>query len=153
MKKITYAVLAAAIIAADRMSKNYLLTIKKVDLTSWLTLDLSFNRGISWGLFHSSDFYSFFILSFLIGLFILALSHYTYQRAQQGFNIVGETLVLAGACSNFLDRIFYHGVIDFIVFSYKGFYWPSFNIADAAIVVGAFIMIINNLKEGYAPSH
>jgi len=75
----------------------------------------------------------------LITLFILV---YSYKRYKKGHSIVGETLVLAGSISNILDRIMYGGVIDFIVVSFGSYSWPVFNIADIAIVIGAFIICV-----------
>jgi signal peptidase II len=53
------------------------------------------------------------------------------------------SLILAGAVSNMADRIGYSCVIDFIDLHI----WPSFNIADVFITVGAIIMLILILEE------
>ena len=45
-------------------------------------------------------------------------------------------MVIAGAVSNFFDRIYYGAVIDFIDFHYGAWHWPTFNIADMCIVMG-----------------
>lgn len=54
-------------------------------------------------------------------------------------------MILGGAIGNVIDRIYHGYVIDFIQWYYQSYYWPSFNIADAAISVGAAILIIDGL--------
>ena len=49
---------------------------------------------------------------------------------------VFEALVLSGAVSNFIDRLYYGAVVDFIDCYVAHWHWPTFNVADACIVVG-----------------
>ena len=68
---------------------------------------------------------------------------------QKGKSITGFLLILSGALSNVLDRVVYHGVIDFIVVHYGNWYWPTFNIADVAIEFGAVWLIIQGLYTSW----
>jgi signal peptidase II len=54
-------------------------------------------------------------------------------------------LVLGGAIGNVWDRILLGHVVDFLDFYYGSWHWPAFNVADAAISVGAAILIIDSL--------
>lgn len=54
-------------------------------------------------------------------------------------------MILGGAIGNVIDRALNGYVIDFIQVYYQTYYWPAFNIADSAIVVGAAILIIDGL--------
>ncbi len=144
MKKyLNYAALFFSIIAIDQFTKWLVLTYikNKVTILPFLSLQLVFNRGISWGLFHSNQAMQFGLVTTAIISIVLLLAWITINRWKQGKLIFGETLVLAGAVSNLLDRFFFHGVIDFILLSYKGWSWPYFNIADMSIVIGVFIML------------
>ena len=62
------------------------------------------------------------------------------------FTCLGIALVLGGAVGNLLDRIFLGHVVDFLLFYLKGDGWfwsyPSFNVADIAVCVGAFLLVI-----------
>ena len=49
-------------------------------------------------------------------------------------------LILAGALGNLYDRMNYGYVIDFLEFHARGFYWPSFNVADTAISIGVILL-------------
>lgn len=53
--------------------------------------------------------------------------------------------ILAGAIGNVIDRLAYGYVVDFLQFHYAGWYFPSFNIADSAITIGAATMILDEL--------
>lgn len=52
-------------------------------------------------------------------------------------------LILGGAIGNLIDRLVYGYVIDFLDVYYGDWHWPTFNVADSAIVVGAFLLILD----------
>ncbi|MEX0672227.1 MAG: signal peptidase II [Candidatus Babeliales bacterium] len=150
MKKNWYWFFVAAIVfGADRLSKMWMVATKPSMhiVFPGLYWDLSFNRGVTWSLFHSQNSIVFIMLGVVIALILLMLMRYTYQRWHQGAPIIGELLVLAGGLSNLIDRIYYGAVVDFILVGGQGWYWPAFNIADTAIVLGAVCMFWQGLKE------
>lgn len=55
-------------------------------------------------------------------------------------------LVLGGALGNVIDRIVLGYVVDFLYFHYKSFAWPAFNVADAAISIGAALLVWDSLR-------
>ena len=55
---------------------------------------------------------------------------------------VGMALILGGAVSNLVDRIRLGRVVDFLDVYYRSYHWPTFNVADSAIVVGAAFLIL-----------
>jgi signal peptidase II len=60
---------------------------------------------------------------------------------------VGLALVLGGAVGNLIDRLYLGHVVDFIDLYYGRWHWPAFNVADAAITVGALIVIIRGVLD------
>jgi len=54
-------------------------------------------------------------------------------------------LILGGAVGNVIDRLLHGHVVDFIQVHYGSAYFPSFNIADSAITVGAVLLILDEL--------
>ena len=54
---------------------------------------------------------------------------------------LGLSLILGGALGNLYDRVLLGYVIDFLYFHIHDYYWPAFNFADAAICLGAGILI------------
>jgi|SRR5271155_4961655 len=144
-----YFLLFSGVITADRISKNWALEhcIEPLKINEFLSFELMFNRGISWGLFNSTHDWLFLVISVLIVGVIFALSMYTFVRWNNTYWVIGEVLVLAGALSNMIDRVLYRGVVDFILLSANGYCWPYFNIADACIVVGVSCMIATVIWE------
>ena len=55
------------------------------------------------------------------------------------------SLILGGAIGNVIDRLLHGHVIDFIQVHAGGWYFPSFNVADSAITVGAVLLILDEL--------
>ncbi len=53
-------------------------------------------------------------------------------------------LIAGGAIGNLIDRILEGYVIDFFLFYYESFYFPSFNVADSAITLGMIIFLLDN---------
>jgi signal peptidase II len=138
-----YLLLFSGVVTIDRITKNWALEhcIEPYTVNDFLSFELIFNRGISWGLFNSSNDWVFLLVSMLIIGILLGLTLYTFVRWNNTHWVIGEVLVIAGAFSNMVDRFLYRGVVDFILLSAKGYYWPYFNIADACIVVGVSFMI------------
>ncbi len=80
---------------------------------------------------------------------VLAWVGYTIHKIGSGsVRFIGLGLVVGGALGNLHDRLFRidalgdHGVVDFIVVHYPwGGSWPSFNLADSALVLGTLILV------------
>jgi len=58
---------------------------------------------------------------------------------------VGLAFILGGALSNLFDRIRFGRVVDFLDVYYRSYHWPTFNLADSAIVVGAGLLVFQLL--------
>ena len=57
---------------------------------------------------------------------------------------IALALILGGAIGNLIDRLQYNYVVDFILVYYRDWLFPAFNVADAAIAVGAVLLIMDN---------
>lgn len=132
-------ILFAVSVFLDRLTKSWALMrcTQEYVINRYLSCELAFNRGISWSLFDSQDSLIFLLVSGIIALVIVSFVFNTYHQYQQQKSLYGASLVLAGAISNFADRIIYGGVVDFISIGS----WPLFNIADALICCGLALMI------------
>ncbi len=56
-------------------------------------------------------------------------------------------LILGGAIGNVIDRMLHGYVVDFLQFHWGGWYFPSFNVADSAISVGAVLLIVDEIRR------
>ncbi len=57
------------------------------------------------------------------------------------------SMILGGAIGNVVDRLLHGHVIDFIQLHYAGWAFPSFNVADSAITLGAILLIVDELRR------
>lgn len=147
MKKLyQYIAIALIIFIVDRVTKLAALVClhnTKYIINSFLSFELVFNRGVSWGMFHSTSNAMFIAVSLIIAAVTAALCWHTYYNYVRGKTIIAEVCIIAGSVSNLLDRVLYSGVIDFIVLSYGDWSWPVFNIADAVIVLGVGMLVFS----------
>jgi len=134
----------------DRISKQIVVsrTITYQEISNYLYFDLTYNRGISWGIFNTENSIVFVLVSLIVTAITLFLVWMTWEKIKSNQLVIGEILVISGSISNIIDRIVYHGVVDFIVIDYKGWSWPAFNIADSCIVIGATIMLFTVRPDG-----
>jgi signal peptidase II len=67
----------------------------------------------------------------------------TLWRSRSAFmaTSLALSLIMGGAIGNLADRIRLGSVIDFLMFKFGSYYWPDFNVADSAIVVGSLLLI------------
>ncbi|MBN1850917.1 MAG: signal peptidase II [Deltaproteobacteria bacterium] len=106
------------------------------------------NRGMAFGLMNRSEpGVAFYLLVFAsIGAIILLL-YWSFHLKDRDWKItLGLSLILGGAVGNMIDRLRLKEVIDFLDVSIGTYHWPSFNVADSAITLGAFWLAINLFK-------
>ena len=115
-----------------------------IPLTSFLDLTHIHNFGVSFGLF--SGVISPWILV-ILGLLIVTFIFYLMKSASNNFEEWSLLIIISGAISNIIDRIFNGYVIDFIYFHYKDFFWPAFNFADIYITTGIIMIVINVFRK------
>lgn len=96
------------------------------------------NRGAAWGILADYQIYLLFFRIFLI-LGLLTYVIFFNKRSNWGIPLA---LITAGACGNVLDYFLYGHVVDMFHFIFWGYDYPVFNIADSAIFIGIFWLLI-----------
>ena len=152
--------IAAAIVCAfDQGSKLWLMfsfdlaNKGLVHLTSFLAFVLTWNPGISYGLFpQDTDFGRYTLLALKTGAVVILWVW--LARAETKLTALALGLIIGGAFGNAIDRFAYGAVMDFVLFhvdtdSIK-FAWYVFNLADAAIVAGVIGLLYESLFGGHA---
>lgn len=150
--KYFYTLLFFVLIFIDRASKFWALNVlkeKSISLFKYLDFSLVFNRGVSFGVLSSSSPIVFYLLTAVIFLVIIFFVIFLFTEAKRGVNVFWHTFIAAGAYSNLIDRFLYKGVVDFIDFHIYSWHWPTFNIADAFIVIGVFAILGGMFKNAY----
>lgn len=141
--------LAGVVFILDQASKYAALKYlarSEIAVSPFLNLVLTYNTGAAFGFLNDAGGWqnAFFIT---VAIVVSAMIVYMLRqlRSDQRLIAVALMLVLGGALGNLLDRIRFGHVVDFIDFYYRSWHWYTFNIADAAITVGAFILALDAL--------
>jgi signal peptidase II len=105
------------------------------------------NRGMAFGFMNRPDMnFGFWILVSATVLAIIMLLFWFYRMEDENnWMTLGLSLILGGALGNLIDRVRLHEVIDFLDVYVGSYHWPAFNVADAAITVGALMVGLNLL--------
>ncbi|MDP3730120.1 MAG: signal peptidase II [Candidatus Omnitrophota bacterium] len=131
---------SSLVVIADRLTKWLLLRILSEGESIRVApgvfhITLVLNSGAAFGLFKGRSLF-FTVFSVLIIAFIC---FYAIRGGCKDLLILTALgLILGGAAGNLIDRVLFGYVIDFLDFRV----WPVFNIADASITIGAFILAI-----------
>lgn len=147
-RRLFYPIIILALLSIDQLTKA--LVARSIPFQSSQSvipgfLDLTHirNRGAIFGFFSHSESRILFIFLTLVSLVALGLVLYYFFKtpSSQRFMKISLSIILAGALGNLIDRVFRGYVIDFLDFYIKSWHWPSFNVADACITTGAFLLI------------
>ena len=117
---------------------------RREPITPFLNLVLTYNRGMSFGLFNQGAGLNVLLFS-LIAAAIVAVLVYWLSRVESPFVAVSIGLVIGGAIGNVIDRIRLGAVVDVLDFYIESWHWPAFNVADSAICVGVGAMLLDGL--------
>ena len=143
--------LSALVLVLDQITK--LLVVQRFSLgerlplvPGWLDLTLVYNRGAAFSFLAAADGWQrwFFILvgAAASGFILWLLARHGTQR----LFALALSLILGGAIGNVIDRVFRGQVVDFVLAHWQDrWYFPAFNVADAAITVGAVLLILDEL--------
>ena len=135
------------VIAVDQVSKILVLQYLYEDKVTLIpgVLDLTYveNRGMAFGLL--ADHRWVFMVFSVLGIGLLAFYLIRYVKSTWGR--IGLSLIIGGGIGNMIDRVAYGFVVDFIDFCAFDFWVWVFNVADAAVCVGAGIFIIEMIVE------
>ena len=115
-------------------------------LGGFLRITLVYNRG---GVFGIAQGYKNVFLVISIIVLIAIIIYYFYEKNKTMLFTVSMALIVSGAIGNIIDRVIpgRTGVVDFISVGFGSTRWPAFNVADSAIVVGAFFLVYTFYKE------
>jgi len=148
-KNIFYFFLVLLIFILDRISKLWIISIfnsennLEIKISSFINLNLIWNKGIAFGLFSYGEKFEYNLLTGLI-IIISAIVFWMIIKTK-GLEKFGFLMILGGALGNIFDRLYYSAVPDFIDIYYKNFHWFVFNVADIFITVGVLMLIINEI--------
>lgn len=150
---------AAVTAVVDQAVKFWLLDVfdlgnrEQVALTPFVDLVLTWNTGISYGLFpQESALGQWALLAFKA--LVVAFLWIWLARIRSRLGAVALGLIIGGAVGNAIDRLHWPGVMDFVLFHIEtggfSFRWYVFNLADVAIVAGVVGLLYDSRRAGSA---
>lgn len=123
---------------------------QSVELLPFLALRKAYNTGAAFSFLGDASGWQrwFFIILALVVIVILLA---WLRRLPPGDTRVrlALVLILGGAAGNVIDRVVYGHVIDFIDVFYGSWHWPTFNVADSAISIGAFLLLLDVFRGSH----
>lgn len=159
MRKV-HLLIAVAVLLLDRLTKWQVES--RIALHDSISIIPGFfrlthvqNRGAAFGLFSESPAswkVTMLVLFSLVALVVVSALLWKNSHTVSSTG-VGLALILGGALGNLWDRVLAGHVVDFLLFYLGSYQWPAFNVADTAIVIGAFLLVSEILFTKPAAPH
>lgn len=149
MRKTTpYLLLVLFLFILDQITKwviaqNIILHTSVSVIPGFFNLTHIRNKGAVFGFLAQTEsplVKNFLLLASLVALCVV-IYYFLKIPSSQKFLKLSLSIILAGAMGNMVDRVGRGYVIDFLDFYVKKWHWPSFNVADSCVTVGAFLLI------------
>jgi len=140
---------ALVVVILDQISKTVITATLRVHesvpvIEGYFHLVHVRNRGMAFGIMNRSHPDAAFYLLVAMSCLAIGLLIFWFFRLKDGDNrlTLGLSLILGGAIGNLIDRLRFREVVDFLDVFWRSYHWPAFNVADAAITVGTFLVAI-----------
>ena len=148
MTKMMLISLIAVAVVSDQLTKAAALLLLSqgtaVPVFPGFNLTLGFNEGASFGMMGGVMAGKPLLMAALTGALTLAFAVIAF-RAQHALERAGFALVVGGALGNIIDRVRQGAVTDFLDLYWRDWHWPTFNVADIAITLGAVLILAASL--------
>jgi len=143
--------IALAVIVLDQLTKAWIAATFQLGdarmVTPFFDIVRAHNRGAAFSFLNDASGWQRW---FFFGLGIAAAGFIVWLLKRHGGQRLfgwALALILGGALGNVVDRLLRGHVIDFIQVHWKSHYFPSFNVADSAITIGAALLILDELRR------
>ena len=144
--------LIALVIVVDQLTKigvakMFAYGARKEIIGGFFDLTLVYNKGAAFSFLSSAGgwqrwfFTGIGVIAALFIVFMLA------KHSSQRLFSCALALIAGGALGNVIDRLLHGHVVDFLLFYYRDWSFPAFNVADSAITIGAILLILDELMR------
>ena len=142
--------IVAITLVIDQLTKflvvNYMTIGQSISvIDNFLYITSHRNEGAAWGILQGKMTFFYIVTLVVIGVVILWIRRLDMKKEK--LLIIALSLILGGALGNFIDRVMYQHVVDFINTYIFGYDFPIFNIADSALCIGVFLMGIDAILD------
>jgi signal peptidase II len=138
--------LSLLVVVADQLSKyvvlNALEPYQPVPVLPVLNWTLVFNEGAAFSFLSQAGGWQRWLFSGLAASVSALLVYWLWRTPRREiWTALPYALILAGALGNLIDRLRFGHVVDFVDLHWQGWHFPAFNVADAAISIGAVLLV------------
>ncbi|MBC3765438.1 signal peptidase II [Neptunicella marina] len=145
--------LTVVMFAVDQISKHWVVGSMKlydsIPVIPMFSITYVQNHGAAFSFLSTEGGWQrWFFTVIAVVVSVLILYWLKKTEAKQKLVPSAFALILSGALGNVYDRLHYGYVIDFLDVYYQQWHWPTFNIADSAIFVGAVFLIYDAMRSG-----
>lgn len=142
--------LSLIVIAADQLTKWLIVqnfdVYDSIRINEFLNIARHHNTGAAFSFLSDQGGWQRWLFVGLASVVSVAIVIWLRKLPRRGYRWLAFALalILGGAIGNVMDRVHFHYVIDFIQVHWKDAYFPTFNVADIAISIGAFVLILDS---------
>lgn len=138
-------------IVTKQSAEHFLNYAEPVYVLPVLDMTLLYNKGAAFSFLADQAGWQRWFFTGLAIVFSVILTVWLRKLpARPAWLPIALSLILSGALGNLLDRALYGHVIDFISVHWGGAYFPAFNVADSAITLGGFMMIVDSVRDVFS---
>ena len=146
---LKYYLLSSIVFLSDQFVKIQAINLVRdeqfIKINSYLYLVHFKNEGAAFSFLSDAGGWQRYFLSIVAAIASVFIIFMIKKNKENIFLALGLSLILGGAVGNLYDRLSLGHVTDFLYFHFNDYYWPAFNIADAAITIGAAIIIYDSI--------
>ncbi len=151
-KLVPWYALTLLVVVLDQLTKYWISANFRYGevrvVSGFFNLVLTHNKGAAFSFLASAAGWQRGLFIAIALVAIVVISALLARRAGDSLFCLALALILGGAIGNVVDRIFLGHVVDFLDFHFAGWHWPAFNVADAAITVGAALLVADSFRPG-----
>jgi len=145
--------LSALVVVLDQATKSLaeamLVPYRSLPLAPLLNLTLAYNEGAAFSfLSDAGGWQRWAFAGFALSMSVVLVIWLLRLGSREHLTALALSLVTGGAVGNLIDRVQTGRVVDFIDFFVGDWHWPAFNVADSAITLGVFLLLLSSLRRG-----
>lgn len=142
--------ISSIIVVLDQISKQYaersLELYERIAVTPFFNITLAYNEGAAFSFLSDAGGWQRWFFLILTSVISVVLFFWLKKSASK-IESLALSMVLGGAIGNFIDRLLFGHVIDFLDVYYETHHWPAFNVADMAISGGVMLLIYTTFTQ------
>lgn len=140
--------IALLLLVLDQISKWWIVGSvmnppRRIEITGFFNLVMVWNEGVTFGLGNNVEWGRWLFAGLALVIVVVLIGW--LRRATHLGVAIALGFVIGGAIGNVIDRLRWGAVADFLDFHAFGYHWPAFNLADAGIVVGVLLLVLDAL--------